>query len=185
MKKAIVFFTLSFLCISVNGQKLVLDQEGFKPYVFIVDTTFNSSLIFQKAINWVQLNYKNPDIVLKAKIENEYLRIEAIQQDAFYRIFKEEKLKSGTVMPERKVFYSIAYTLEINIKNGRYRFSYNPKEIYVNNQKVRFTLTDVVLNQQDINGHNYDGSAEAIQESVNKLAESLYTYIIKDNKEDW
>jgi len=185
MKKAFILFVLAILSISMYGQKLVLDELGFKPVVFVVDTTFTSSLIYQKTLNWVQLNYKNPDIVIKAKIENEYLRIEAIKQKVFFRIFKEEKLKSGLIMPERKVPYSLAYTLEINIKNGRYRFSFNPKEFLVDNSKVLFTLTDVVLNKQDINGNNYDGCAEALQESVNSLAESLHIYIKNNNKENW
>src|SRR5690606_1935870 len=69
--------------------------------------------IYNKAINWVQETYKNPDKVLKANITNEKIRIDGFANGAWW--YKTLGITSNMDME---------YTLEISFKDGKYRFEY-------------------------------------------------------------
>ena len=55
--------------------KLKLTPSGVEAIVVSVDS-LKADYLYKKSINWVQETYKNPEKVLKAKIENEKIRID-------------------------------------------------------------------------------------------------------------
>lgn len=173
-----IFTTLTLL-IAINTYSQV-GMFSFKPdgnSDFVVNTVegFKAEDIYKKVINWVSLNYQNPESVIKAKIENEYIRITGFNSESFSRT-----LKSGS-----KFQYGIRYSIEIQIKDGKFRFKYTPNEITTDEgKKVYFTLFDVLSNKPDNNGNAWDGSKEELENNIQSLNNSIYSYITKP-KENW
>lgn len=184
MKRIILLSLITISSLSY-GQKLVFTEKGFEPVVFQVDT-LKSQTIYKRAMDWVQVTFKNPNEVLKANIKNELIRLEGFQENAFTRNFKENTLKSGTVIKASKCDYTISFTLEINIKDGKYRFTYTPHDILVGNKIVRFTFADIFANIPDMNGYDYEGCATSLETNTNKISESLYNYVLgKKENSNW
>lgn len=166
---------ISFSVFSQNLPKLVLTEKGFEPVVYQVDS-LKAPDIYKKVLAWIQITYKNPQEVLKANVENETIRLEGLNKGAFVRAFA-----SGT-----KAYYDIAYTLEINIKDGKYRFNFTPNQITVNSRKVLFYIPDFFTGKADINGNSYDGCAISLESSVNSFSLSLYNYVLgKKENDNW
>jgi hypothetical protein len=173
MKTIILLLAISISSFSY-GQKLVLKPTGFEPVVYQIDS-LKAPTIYKRAMDWVQITYKNPKESLKASIENENIRLDGFTENAFIRTFK-----SGS-----KSNYGLFYTLEINIKDGKYRFVFTPNQI-VTDDKVkifRFGIPDFFDGKADVNGNTYEGCASTLETSTNALAVSLYNYILgkKDN----
>lgn len=74
--------------------------------------------IYKKAIEWIKVTYKNPDKVILSTIENEYIRFEG-SSNAFYSV--------TTILG--KTYYPAKYQIEINIKDGKYKFDLIAMEI--------------------------------------------------------
>ncbi len=85
--KKILLLTLTILISNLSiGQEipqLKLTQNGVEPIVVEVDS-LSASEIYNKAQNWVQETYKNPDKVLKANIANEKIRIDGFANGAWW-----------------------------------------------------------------------------------------------------
>ena len=99
-----VAILLSNLSIGQEIPQLKLTPNGVEPIVVEVDSV-SSSEIYQKAQNWVQETYKNPEKVLKANIANEKIRIDGFATDAWW-------YKSLGVLNS----YNMEYTIEISFK---------------------------------------------------------------------
>ena len=63
--------------------------------------------MYNKTLNWVKETYKNPDAVLKMKIENEKIRIDAIATGLL-------KIRGNS--------FNLSYVIEISFKDNKYRF---------------------------------------------------------------
>jgi hypothetical protein len=175
MKKKILLIALLFVAFSINAQttfKFNLDRTT--DYVVYSIDKVTSADIYKKAINWINETYKNPDIVIKAKIENEMIRIDGYLSPAFSRVFASGK----------KGDYDVSYTLEIQIQDGKYRMKYTHNKITVNGGAVYFKFADFLNNIPDVNGNAWLGAKEQYEENVNKLMESLFVYITKP-KDKW
>lgn len=73
--------TLSNFSFGQTIPELKLTPKGVAPIVIEIDS-MNASELYNKALNWVQETYKNPDEVLKANIENEKIRIDRFATNA-------------------------------------------------------------------------------------------------------
>ncbi|MDP8218323.1 MAG: DUF4468 domain-containing protein [Candidatus Theseobacter exili] len=175
MKKLIllIFALISFSTYGQNIPKLILTKQGIEPIIVQVDS-INSATLYKRAMNWVQASYKNPKEVLKANIENEKIRLDGYQEKSFYRIFD-----------IRKVEYDVSYTLEIDFKDGKYKFSFTPNQIWIDGGKVMFTLANF-FDDKDINGNSYEGCKPSFEKSINDLSLNFYSYLIgKKSANDW
>ncbi len=174
MKKITLMIVL-LTTFSINAQiPFKYNPDGTTDYVvYSIDKT-SAADIFTKTINWINVTYKNPDKVIKAKIENEMIRIDGYSSSAFSRTFA-----SGN-----KADYDVTYTLEIQIQDGKYRVKYSHNEIKVDGGIVYFKFLDVLNNVADTNGNAWLGAKEQYENNVNKLMESLFIYITKP-KEKW
>jgi hypothetical protein len=176
MKKLFLLINLSFITLVLFSQdlpKLVLTDKGFEPVVYQVDS-LNASTIYKRTMDWVQITYENPKEVLKANVENEIIRLVGLNKGVFFRTFKSGK----------KVSYDISYTLEINIKEGKYRFIFIPNQITVNSSKVLFGIPDFFTGKLDVNGNSYEGCAASLESSINTFSLSLYNYILGKKEDD-
>jgi hypothetical protein len=51
-------------------------KEGFTDYVVGTVEGKTAQELYKKTLDWVSVTYKNPKEVIKAQIENDYIRIE-------------------------------------------------------------------------------------------------------------
>ena len=83
MKKSILFLGIClFIALGVFAQEryfrltpawLVSIKDSTKNYVVVDINNYSSEQLYDKAIRYVNEKYKNPDAVLKGKVQNEFL----------------------------------------------------------------------------------------------------------------
>jgi hypothetical protein len=170
------FYSLALAFFSLNAvaelPSFSLTSTGVPPIIVTVDSTPVETM-YKRALNWVQEYYRNPDQVLRSKIDNDKIRIEGFNSRAFYRIFK------------AKTFYQSSYTLEIEFKPGKYRMTYTPGSILTDdNSPVYFTWSDL-LTEKDRNGNSYKDALASFVAGLNELNQSFYDYVTGKKKDEW
>jgi len=83
-------------------------KDGFTDYVVTEVAGKTQQELFKKAIDWVSVTYKNPKEVIKAQIDNDYIRVEGY--------------KEGIMAGSFGMKFPITYTIEISFKDGKYKF---------------------------------------------------------------
>lgn len=178
MKKNFILFILIFITSNCFSQekKFIYDKNGLTP--FVVTDVDNKSLkeIYQKSVNWIKETYKNPDIVIKAQIEDESIRFEGISN-------KVAVVYDGF---GGKGFYDVKYSIKISVKDHKYKF-----------EIIEFELLNCPIkkngwNPSDKSFFKEDGSPrkpwkdypKSIETLFDELNNSLKNYIIKDSKKD-
>lgn len=151
--------------------KFKFNADGSTEFFVYPADKMTAAEIYTKVINWVNETYKNPDAVIKGKVENEMVRLDGFSDKMFTRT-----VSSGNVID-----YGAKYTIEVQIQDGKYRIKYTHNDFDI---KVFFTLADVLNNVADKNGNAWSGSKAEYEASVQKLFDSLNTYITKP-KEKW
>jgi hypothetical protein len=173
MKITFLFLIITFNVFSQNLPDLT--KEGFEPIIVDVEN-MSDTLIYQKTKEWIQINYENPTEVLKADIENKLIRINGFAINGF------ETKSIGIIS---KLDYS--YTIEIEFKENKYRYSYIINQFFAGNKpavysfKYFFKANGTVKNSQK-------HCIETLYENANKTSLSLYNYITEkadSKKNDW
>lgn len=150
------------------------NEDGSTDYVLYNVDKATAKDLYTKTLNWINTTYKNPELVLKAKVENEMIRIETFNTKTFSR-----KFQSGTIAE-----YDSKYTLEIEFQDGKYRIKYSHNEISIEGMQVYFKFTDVLNNVADKNGNDFKDCKQQYESNVQSLFNSLNEYITKP-KEKW
>lgn len=121
MKKTILVLLMS-VCFYTNAQEteFKFTKEGFTDYVVIPIEGKTAQELYKKTLDWVSLTYKNPKEVIKAQIENDYIRIEGAKSSMLC-------VKSLGLLTCNDVRYQI----EISFKEGKYKFDLTKLEQYV------------------------------------------------------
>lgn len=170
MKKIILTV---ILLISVNAfsqtEKFYFKPDGTSEYQVFETPNFKASELYQKTINWININYKNPNSVIKAKVENEMIRIDGFGQNVFSRTFK-----SGS-----KGNYDVKYTIEFEFQDSKYRVKYIHNGITVDGKQVFFSFTDVINNIPDKNGNVWTNAKEDYEKYIQTQLDSLFNYITR------
>ena len=86
-------------------------KEGFTDYVVTNCEGKTQSDLYKKTLDWISTTYKNPKEVIKAQIENEYIRIEGFKSSMLC-------IKSLGIL----TCLDVRYQIEISFKDGRYKF---------------------------------------------------------------
>jgi hypothetical protein len=123
MKKLLLSLVLLLFTILSFGQEteFKFTKEGFTDYVITkVDSSKTQSELYKRALDWVQVTYKNPKEVLLAQIENDYIRFEGV-----------EKYKLCTKSLGATTCFDIRYQIEVSFKNGKYKFDVIKVEQYI------------------------------------------------------
>lgn len=166
--------TFSLVSFGQNVPEMKLSKEGFQPVVVEVPNKTKEE-IYKSLNEFLQLNYKNPEKVQKGNIENEYIRWEG---------FKEKAWSYKTIGITQQ--YDMAYTIEIDVKDNRYRYSYTVTDFYSNGQKPLFFL-NAMFNKEGQPRKVYSESVKMIEEGAEDLNQQMLDYIVKGNQRnsDW
>ena len=117
MKKTI-FFLILFVSNITYGQLLTVTQSGLKDvnendksYVVIQVKDKSAKELYNQSINYINKFYKNPDVVIKGKIDGEYLRFNTYA-------------RSITTMKNviARTYIDAKYTTELSFKDGKIKF---------------------------------------------------------------
>jgi len=168
MKKIIISIISIFIfgnCFSQSLPELKLTPNGVEPIVVSVDSV-ESSELYKKTLNWILETYKSPDLVIKAKIENEKIRIEAFKQNAWYA-------KSLGM----KYYLDMDYTLEISFKDGKYRFKYTVGQFWAGGQRCLYDYGYFFKSSGEVRS-SYSESVPSLEKTMNDLSLNYYNYII-------
>jgi len=150
--------------------KLKLTANGVEPIIVNTDS-LQATDLYNKALNWVQETYKNPEKVLKTKIENEKLRIDGFAENAWW--YKSIGMKQS---------YSMEYSVVISFKNGKYKFEYIIGQFFIEGgQKVFYDYKTFYKNTGEISKYYID-APPSLEETMNNLSLNFYEYVTGKNK---
>ncbi len=165
MKNSILFiaFCLSTL-IAFSQDSLKVNAEGVSEIVVSIEGKTASEL-YGKALNWVQTTYKNPETVLKSKIENESIRVNGFSSDAWF--YKSMGIKN---------YYDMKYTIEVSFKEGRYRLVFTVGEFTAKGASVMHKPKHFFKKDGSV-AKTYSDAVPSIEETMNNLSMSFYNYV--------
>ncbi len=153
MKKAITLLFTLFTVLSFGQNSFHLDRNGTDTLVVEVKN-MNADVLYTKAYNWVLKSYKNPDEVIKSKIENKYLRFEGYCKECW---------------SYRNYMFNATYTMTFEFKDGKYRVYANINEL---------TASGMVIY------HSYEGFFKkdgSVKKPYEKSLEDLKNYLTNLN----
>lgn len=167
---ATLFCTISF---AQDFPKLKLTPNGVEPIIVNTDS-LKATDLFKNALNWVQETYKNPEEVLKAKIENEKIRIDGFAQNAWW--YKSLGMKQN---------YNMEYSVEISFKDGKYKFEYIIGQFFIDaGQKVLYDYKTFFKKTGEIRSA-YADAVPSLEETMNNLSLNFHEYVTgKSKKKD-
>lgn len=94
-----------------NATSFVFLKDGLTDFVVTSCPNKKQSELYRKTIDWVAVTYNVPKEVIKAQIENDYIRIEGYSENMLHLT-----TESGIFPIKSK------YQIEISFKDGRYKF---------------------------------------------------------------
>ena len=111
MKKIILLLSLLSSSTIIYSQETEFKfvKEGFTDFVITQCEGKTQSELYKKALDWVSVTFKNPKEVIKAQIENDYIRIEGSSKN----------LVCFNAMG--KSCNTAKYNIEISFKDGKYK----------------------------------------------------------------
>ena len=151
---------------SKHPEKFEYSADGLNSYVVTRVEGKIINFIYEKTENWIKETYKNPDKVIKMKIENQKVRINGIASDLLF---------------VKKMNFPLDYVIEISIKEGKYKFdliTLKTTESGTDYKKIPNFKTSKKLVE------NFGESPQRIENYFNSLNESLKNYILEKKKED-
>jgi len=110
--KKIILGLLIFFNLSLYGQEseFVFTKDGLTDYVVTPAPGKTQNELYKKALEWVSYFFKVPGEVIKANVENDYIRIEGSSKDLICYSYM------GKRCGDTK------YEIEISFKDGKYKF---------------------------------------------------------------
>lgn len=158
-------------------------QKG--TFVYLEDVTVieapskSQEELYNLSINWLNETYKNPDEVLKGKIEGEYIRWTGIAPSLV--------CENILLTP---VCRNLRYTIEIRFKEGRVRWEFTNLELYYDASQYSaggwypWLGKFRVVNHKGKTNSNNAASARNYRSYMNNLANSFRDYLLKENSEN-
>lgn len=114
MKKLIyILLFTALISNSVFSQdtQFTLTKDGLTDFIVTPVENKTAIEIYKKTIDWVLKTYKNPKEVIKAQVENDYIRIEGVSNSLICINASGSKICNPTT-----------YVIEISVKDGKYKF---------------------------------------------------------------
>ena len=130
MKKIVLALLIGFSGFAQETE-FKFSKEGFTDYVVTEVPGKTQSELYKKAIDWVAVTYKNPKEVIKAQIENDYIRITGVS----------DNLLLFNAMGKK--YYSADYTIEISFKDGKYKFDVTSVNLLGTNSEPKMELQNM------------------------------------------
>lgn len=163
-----------------------LTKDGFTDYVVTECKDKTAAEMYKKTLDWISVTYKNPKEVIKAQIENDYVRIEGASSS----------LICLNILGMKNCF-DTKYQIEISFKEGKYKFDVIELQYYVApGQYTRggwfpenFEKIDEYYNKKGEIKGRYKYYPETIPLYFNvtntKLKEFILSESIPSKKSDW
>ncbi|MQP63340.1 DUF4468 domain-containing protein [Flavobacterium sp. LMO6] len=167
MKKIFVLllFTLNYSYSQIDSISSIYPNIDSK---IVKLDSISDEVIYNKIKSWIQTYYKNPNIVLKGDIKNEMVRIEGVSYFIYNWMGKQTA--------------PMYYTLEVNIKDNKYKFDYLSVRLFDDKKQISY-LYD---NKGHLKKQRYiKDMYESILNNLNELHFGIYKYITNNNKNDW
>ena len=185
MKKTLLIFFLFYTCfLFAQESEFTLSKEGLTDYIVTECTGKTQSEIYKKTLNWISFTYNTPSEVLKASIENEYVRIEGSSNNMI------------VLNSFGKVYCSAKYQIEISFKDGKYKFDITELKYFNKETLSEPTWKEFNLNKANIY-YSRRGQISSIfkylpdtlPKYLNELNVSLKKFVMSDNipskREGW
>lgn len=184
-----LFALLMVLSFYSNAQEteFKFTKEGFTDYVVGNVEGKTAQELYKKTIDWINVTYKNPKEVIKAQIENDYLRIEGSKSNMLC-------IKTLGLLN----CYNVRYQIEISLKDGKYKFDlikleqYTPPSQYTVTSgwsEVGLTNTSYCYKDNGDLKSLFKLYPTAIETEFNSLNTSLKDFLKSDTipskKSDW
>lgn len=183
---------LLFVPIVSIGQIKKIEITNFSTIEPVVVEIPNKSTkeLFDKSNDWINFTYKNPSSVIKGTVENDFLRF-----SGFKKSFASAEIGMGMTH-----FYDLNYTIRLDFKDGKYRFtleSYGiiyPATQYTSSTENTFESfkLPVCRNKKGelkkLFQMQYDSQSVGLLRELNEINESLYSYLTGETqqiKDDW
>jgi hypothetical protein len=159
----------------ISIPKFELTNKGLvQPIVIIIDSS-NTADLYKKTLNWVQETYKNPEKVLKTKIENEKIRVDGIKTGAWY--YKMYGLAS---------YCDVEYSFNIEFKDNKVRLSFDFGSTYLSLDGSTTVFDYTKMYKENGKVYKvYEHTQEGMDQMMNELSLSLYNYLTVKKKSDW
>ncbi|AWG20205.1 hypothetical protein FFWV33_01020 [Flavobacterium faecale] len=188
MKKVLMLFLLLITgLITAQETEFKFTKDGFTDYVVGTIPNKTANELYKKALDWVSVTYNNPKEVIKAQIENDYIRIEGSESNMLC-------IKTLGMMNCSNGRYQI----EISFKDGKYKFDVIKLEQYLKPSQysvisgwteVGIGLTNPYYKENGDLRSIYKLYPEAIETKFNNLNTSLNEFLKSDNipskKSEW
>lgn len=158
-------------------------KQGLTDFVITPVTGKTQFELYKKTLDWISLTFKEPGEVIKANIENEYIRIEGFSKELICYSYM------GKRCGDTK------YEIEISFKDGKYKFDVLSISEY-NNMSKSIMWTNFEINNT---ASYFDKKGEAkssykfivitVPEHFNNLNLNLKDFLISggiaSKKNDW
>jgi hypothetical protein len=186
MKKIVMLLLLVSGVMTAQETEFKFTKEGFTDYVIGTVPNKTASELYKKTIDWINITYKNPKEVIKAQIENDYIRIEGINPSMLC-----QKILLSNICENGR------YQIEISFKEGKYKFdvisleSYLSPSQYSSGRWYPVDLTNTSFAYKDSGElrstyKSYPLEIETTFNSLNKeLKKTLESETIPGKKEGW
>ena len=103
-----------------EGPKLAQGSYKLFTPVLVLEVTGSAEDLYNKTIGWVNETYKNPDEVIKGKVEGKYVRINGFVGS----------LLSNNVIGTT-FYYDVRYSVEIKFRENKIRYEVTKMEQYI------------------------------------------------------
>jgi hypothetical protein len=168
-----------------SAHNFTYNLDGLLPKFVVVDVdSMTQAELFEKTINWIKETYKNPDEVIKTTISNQKVRFEGFQSGVI--------CVSALGLP---TCYGATYTIEIEVKDGKYRFIPINIEYRVPASQYGGASTVTINFDNGLQWYNkgevrkmFKTIPSSIENLLNGLNDSLFAYLSSEKglkKEDW
>ena len=192
MKKILFVLAVISSLTSFSQSKVEIIKGGLKnsSQIFSFPKT-TSKVLYDRAILFVNKNYKSPEDVLKSKIPSQYIKITAISENCITYKFKADY---DDITQD---FVDLNYTIEINFKNDKVQINIvdaTRKYITYKSKSLIDGSIDVInSNENYLIGNkeyfNADGivkpedtwAKESFEKCINDLIDSLVNSLKKSN----
>ena len=148
---------------------------------------------YKKTIEWINQTYNKPSEVIKAQVENDYIRFQGISKNEYCR------------KPMVLICEDLRYEIEVSVKDGKYKFDVVSLESAITDKK--YDLTGLASSRTTgwsnaeikkgwtnfkSNGEvrdQYKDTMPKVARYINSLNKSLHDYILNQNEtaksNDW
>ena len=165
-------------------QFTITKAEGLSPFIVVKTEGKTKEELYKKTIEWINKNYNKPSEVIKAQIENDYIRFQGVSKDkyCFTNIFT--------------MCSDIRYEIEVSFKDGKYKFEVLKLEDYYKDTKGFGSWSEVKYKDSWTHFKNtgevrkmYAENIKGITSFFDELSKNLYDYIYNQHEtakqNDW